>query len=174
MKLNDLAKKYDTDKKVPDGVKCRNGLFGHCYTEIYERLFKRKKVKRLLEIGVSFGGSIKMWNEYFPKAEIIGIDIEEKRFKKSELENEKVKIFIGSQNDIDFLQTLKNKYDIIIDDGSHKLSDILASFSILFDYLNKGGIYIIEDIHVNKGIEKYFKGFELKIEGSLLIIKKLK
>ena len=36
-------------------------------------------------------------------------------------------------------------FDIIIDDGSHKLSDILKSFNLLSNYLKKGGFYIIED-----------------------------
>ena len=36
-------------------------------------------------------------------------------------------------------------FDLIIDDGSHNLSDILNTFKNLFKYLNKKGFYIIED-----------------------------
>ena len=36
-------------------------------------------------------------------------------------------------------------FDIIIDDGSHLLSDIVKSFNFFFQYLNSGGYYIIED-----------------------------
>ena len=35
--------------------------------------------------------------------------------------------------------------DIIIDDGSHYLSDILFSLNFFFKLLNQGGTYIIED-----------------------------
>lgn len=36
-------------------------------------------------------------------------------------------------------------FDLIIDDGSHNLSDILFSFSFFFYFLKKNGIFIIED-----------------------------
>ena len=36
-------------------------------------------------------------------------------------------------------------FDLIIDDGSHNLSDILFGLKYLFKYLMKKGIYIIED-----------------------------
>ena len=42
---------------------------------------------------------------------------------------------------------LDKELDIIIDDASHNLRDIIIAFSILFKKLKKGGIYIIEDIN---------------------------
>ena len=42
---------------------------------------------------------------------------------------------------------LDNELDVIIDDASHNLRDIIIAFSILFKKLKKGGIYIIEDIN---------------------------
>lgn len=150
MNLNELAKKYMTDKKVPDGIKCQNGLFGHGYVESYEKILKNKKIKSMLEIGVSFGGSLKMWDEFFNyNTKIVGVDIEEKRFKIKNLENERIKIKIGDQSDEKFLKTLGDDlYDFIIDDGSHKSEHQITSFKILFNYLNSGGIYVIEDLHV--------------------------
>jgi hypothetical protein len=161
MNLNELAKKYRTDKKIPDGNKCQNGLFGHGYTVHYEKILNKRNIKTMLEIGVSFGGSIKMWDEYFnKKCHITGIDIEEKRFKKKDVEASNIRIKIGSQNDVNFLKTLCDiKYDLIIDDGSHKSDDQLISFNELFDNLNSGGIYIIEDLHVAKKTEHVFESF---------------
>ena len=41
---------------------------------------------------------------------------------------------------------VKHEYfDLIIDDGSHNLSDILFSIKYLFKHLTKKGVYIIED-----------------------------
>ena len=164
MRLNELAKKYSTDKKIKDGVKCQNGLFGHGYVTDYEEILKNKDIKSLLEIGVSFGGSLKMWDEYFNyNCEILGIDIEEKRFKKSQLENERIKIKIGDQSNEEFLKTLGFKnYDIIIDDGSHIPDHQLISFKILFEFLNKGGIYVIEDLHVSEKTKNIFYKIKLK------------
>ena len=68
------------------------------YFEIYESYFKKfqRKNIRLLEIGVQYGGSLKMWNEYFPNAKIFGIDINP---DCKNLEDDNIDIQIGSQND---------------------------------------------------------------------------
>lgn len=39
--------------------------------------------------------------------------------------------------------------DVVIDDGSHHMSDIQTSFEHLFPKINFGGIYIIEDLHTS-------------------------
>ena len=36
-------------------------------------------------------------------------------------------------------------FDVIIDDGSHQLSDILSSLNSFFKFLNDEGMYVIED-----------------------------
>ena len=45
-----------------------------------------------------------------------------------------------------FSDHLAEDQDIIIDDASHNLRDILITFSVLFKKLKNGGIYIIEDM----------------------------
>lgn len=119
------------------------------YLEIYERHFSKfvgSSVK-ILEIGVEDGGSLQMWKKYFgEKCEIVGIDI----LSKYKYEEEQIRVEIGSQNDINFLQEIDKRYgpfDIIIDDGSHIQMDILNSFSFLYPRLNMGGVYLIEDLH---------------------------
>ena len=57
--------------------------------------------------------------------------------------------FFGDQTDTKFLTKIVNKYkyfDIIIDDGSHISKHVIKSFNFLFDYLNDGGLYFIEDL----------------------------
>ena len=166
MLLNELAKKYGTDKKIPDGIKCQNGLLGHGYTVHYEKILKNRNIKTMLEIGVSFGGSIKMWNEYFKgKCHITGIDINEKRFRKKDLENKNIRIKLGSQNDVKFLKSLCDiKYDFIVDDGSHKSGDQIISFNNLFNNMNSSGVYIIEDLHVAKKTEHIFESINTNDE----------
>jgi hypothetical protein len=39
--------------------------------------------------------------------------------------------------------------DIVIDDGSHLVSDVVSSLNFLFPHLSEGGIYIIEDLHAS-------------------------
>jgi len=139
--LSKLARHYGTDK------------FEHGYTEIYSTYFEKVKNKklRILEIGIGggentkFGGnSLKMWANYFPKSEILGIDI----YDKSLLDYRRIKTFQGSQSDEKFLSQFDN-FDVIIDDGSHINSDVIKSFEILFPKLNKGGYYCVEDTQVS-------------------------
>lgn len=140
--LHQLAKIYRTDKG--------NGHnFIDHYTSHLEK-FRPKKIK-LLEIGVGGydnplkgGKSLRMWKKYFPKGEIYSIDIHD----KSALQEERIKIFQGSQVDEGFLhQVLKEigEPDIIIDDGSHINEHVVGTFKILFPFLKKGGIYFVED-----------------------------
>ena len=73
------------------------------YFEIYESYFSkfRKRIARVLEIGIQYGGSLKMWKEYFGNAKIFGIDINP---DCKNLEEQNIDIQIGSQNDKRFLK----------------------------------------------------------------------
>lgn len=126
----------------------------HQYAQHYQTHFKRLRKRRLnlLEIGVGgedrmdYGGhSLRMWKDYFPNANIYGLDIHD----KSAFEEPRIKIFRGSQADPDFLKQVAatiGRLDIIIDDGSHINEHVLASFQTLFPLLAKDGIYAIEDL----------------------------
>jgi hypothetical protein len=122
------------------------------YFDIYERHFQKfvgTKVN-VLEIGVWQGGSTRMWKEYFGKdAKIIGVDINP---KCKIIEDEQIKIYIGDQADVNFLQTLikaEGPFDIIMDDGGHYMHQQTTSFRELYYSLNDGGVYLCEDLHTN-------------------------
>jgi len=118
------------------------------YFDIYERYFEkfRHEKPNFLEIGVQYGGSLKMWHEYFGNGKIFGIDINPDCKK---LENDNIKISIGSQNDKLFLEKFAKEIktlDLIVDDGGHTMEQQINTFEILFPILSNGGIYICEDI----------------------------
>lgn len=122
------------------------------YFDVYERHFSRFRGKEItvLEIGVSQGGSLQMWKNYFgDKAKIYGIDINP---KCKDLEEENIQIFIGSQSDRKFLREIKNtipKIDILIDDGGHTMNQQIVSYEELFDHVKEGGVYLCEDLHTS-------------------------
>ena len=122
------------------------------YFDIYERHFNRFRNKEIviLEIGVSQGGSLQMWKDYFgDKAKIFGIDIDP-RCKK--LEEENIKIFIGSQSDREFLRKIKETIpmvDILIDDGGHYMDQQIVSYEELFSHIKNNGVYLCEDLHTS-------------------------
>jgi len=117
----------------------------HSYiSNYYEKTFERLKNEKLkiLEIGVSAGFSLEMWGEYFLNSEIYGVEIENIEYRPS---NNRIKLIIGDATRSETFDQIPN-LDIIIDDGSHRLMDQVFSYMILFDKLNKGGLYIIEDV----------------------------
>ena len=105
---------------------------------------------KMLEIGVFRGGSLQMWQDYFgTNLKLIGMDIEPytKRY-----ESENVFIEIGDQNDPHFLKYVIDKYgpfDIILDDGGHRMDQQITSLKILWDGVKCGGIYLCEDTHTS-------------------------
>jgi len=124
----------------------------HHYFDVYDRHFSRFRDQEIniLEIGVSQGGSLQMWKDYFgPKARIYGIDIDE-RCKQFEEEN--ITIYIGSQADPKFLNSVKSlipRLDILIDDGGHSMKQQIVSFESLFDHIKENGVYLCEDCHTS-------------------------
>ncbi len=120
------------------------------YFPIYERHLEayRNKTVTLIEIGVSKGGSLQMWQRFLgPLATLIGIDIDP---DCSEHEDDNIFVRIGDQADKHFLQSIMQEFgtpDIIIDDGSHVMEHVNTTFDYLYPRLSKNGIYIVEDMH---------------------------
>jgi trans-aconitate methyltransferase len=137
--LNNIGLKYGADK---------SSCF-HNYLDFYEEhLPGRDFTGRLLEIGVMDGLSMKMWREYYPDAEIVGIDIKDMDFMHNTDWQVPESVQLIKCDGTDPKQTKPlGMFDIIIDDGSHYMKDQQASFEQLYySQLNKGGTYIIEDL----------------------------
>lgn len=150
--LTQLADKYGSDK----------GSSKHRYTELYHMLFAPMRAQQLnfLEMGLFIGGpehgvdkdrvttdlpSIKMWLEYFPKAQIHGLDVSDFSWYKDDR-------FTFVRRDMDTRENIEDatadlpEMDIILDDASHASHHQQNAFLELFPKLKSGGLYIIEDL----------------------------
>ncbi len=122
------------------------------YFEIYDRHFSRFRGTdvHILEFGVSQGGSLQMWRDYFgPQCRIYGVDINP---HCKALEEDRVTIFIGDQEDRAFLGSLAAsvpRIDILIDDGGHSMRQQVATFEELFGRIAENGVYLCEDLHTS-------------------------
>jgi len=122
------------------------------YFEIYNRHFSRFRGTNvhIVEFGVSHGGSLKMWKEYFgPNCKIFGVDINP---HCKTLEEDQIEIYIADQEDRKFLKSLaKNvpRIDILIDDGGHTMRQQINTFEELFTHIDKNGVYLCEDLHTS-------------------------
>jgi len=142
MKLRDIVDHNLTDKGTT-----------HSYIPIYEELFpseNRKDIKNILEIGIAWGGSIKLWSDYFPNATIYAIDNEEQCKIPNWLgKYKRVKLFRGDGYSDEFIELIKDiKFDFIIDDGSHSLESQQQFVDKYVGLLSKSGILVIEDLTI--------------------------
>jgi len=149
--ISEILKKYETDKH-------KDVKRAHCYGYAYDYLLEPYKDKEidLVEIGIEYGESLKAWREFFPKANIMGIDIEDRVDNKI---NEVSYVI----SDVKEYRPDK-EFDIVIDDGSHKISDVL--YTVENFKLKPGGIMIIEDCQApSHWYEKIQKHTNYTIEG---------
>ena len=156
-KLEELFKFYKTDKA--NYINSEKNI-GHGYAQFYEKHFSNLRDKKLniLEIGSYSGASAAAFVKYFKDTNIYCLDINLTKFlyksKKIhpfgiDVSNKKmVEKFLKK---INFFEGIKS-FDIIIDDGSHILSDQLKAIDYFFKYLNKNGYYVIEDYRFSEYI----------------------
>jgi demethylmacrocin O-methyltransferase len=138
----------------------------HNYTELYERLFLQWKDDpiKIFEIGVAGGGSLQMWQSYFPKARIFAVDI----LDTSQFSNARVTTLIADQANRDHLQSAiavsGSDIDVLIDDGGHTMEQQQVSLGFLFRHVKPGGYYVIEDVHTS--LPALWKGYGVARDGA--------
>lgn len=166
LSLTQIADKHRTDK---GSLGPRRDRPANYYTDVYSAYLERLRDKPIdfLEIGLGItgaawkadlvtdlnpqgGASIRTWYEYFPRARIFGVDINEAR----ELDNDRVRTFVADQGAPEQLEAFVaaagvKQFDVIIDDGSHRPDHQQVTLAVLFKYLRPGGLYFIEDLANN-------------------------
>ena len=123
----------------------------HDYTELYDAHLgsKRDKYKKVLEIGVFKGASLLLWHDFFTKAHIYGVDMNTSKARMV-AGLDRVTLFQGRQGDVDFFKhqvITHSKWDLIVDDCSHKAKDQKETLELLWDSVESGGFYVIEDMY---------------------------
>ena len=88
-----------------------------------------------------------MWKDFFPNAQIIGVDIDPNCTK---YQADRIHIHIANLNDVNEVKQLREyKASVIIDDASHSWRDQILALSFLFPSLPRGGVYIVEDLETS-------------------------
>ena len=148
MSFDDLFSTFNSDKASKFLLNGKE-ISGHYYSPYYEKYlqkYKDKQTLNILEIGSLRGAATASFFYYFEKPKIICADINP--FQLQVFSPSIRSIYVDTQSS----KTLKNlsdylnqKFDIIIDDGSHNIRDQIITFNVFFKQLNKDGFYIIED-----------------------------
>lgn len=129
----------------------------HSYLETYEELFKDKRLSStaILEIGINEGGSIKLWNDYFINAKIFGLDIMNMRYSINDIKYNynRINLLLNTDAYNFDVNVFKFKFDIIIEDGFHLLSNQIITLNKYLPLLKEDGILIIEDVEKIEDVE---------------------
>lgn len=122
--------------KMPSTDKYDLGYLSEIYGDLLEQ--RRSTIHRVLEIGVAQGGSLMLWKDYFPGAEIFGCDIKT-------VEVPGVTIF---QRDAYCKESVESTpmVDLLIDDGPHTFKSMCFFLSNYIQKVRSGGLAVLEDI----------------------------
>lgn len=125
--------------------------FHHYISNFYcEKLSPRKDDKlNILEIGIFNGDSLKLWEDFFPNANIYGLDINDHSIYTYSDRVDKYIMNAYSESTINFLKSKNLTFDIIIDDGPHTIESQNYCCKNYKHLLNKNGLLVIEDVIVH-------------------------
>lgn len=126
----------------------------HSYDKYYSELFKElfNEEITLLEIGIQYGGSAVLWQELFPKSNLVLIDNVNivNPLIWNILNKDRYNFLIDdafTNNTIEKLKTLyPSGFDVIIEDGPHTLESQIFAIKNYSKLLKPNGLLIIEDI----------------------------
>jgi len=150
MSLDQLVDNSRTDKNTV-----------HSYLPLYQKLLisKKETAKNVLEVGIgdgtqgiTNGGSIKLWNDYFINAKVHALDIQHLDTVWDELKNkDRIVLYssIDAYNDDFFITHFLNKNikcDFMLDDGPHSLESMQQFIKLYSQIMTDDGILIIEDV----------------------------
>ena len=148
-----LCKNFNTDKGsyFIDQFSKNNStkkIAGHNYSAFYENIFFSIKdnIKSILEIGSFKGNAIAVFFFYFKNSKIISTDLYPDLFL---YESNRIRNFLLDSTSEISISSFKEKlinFDLIIDDAGHYLKDQIISLFLLFNRLNSGGYFIIEEL----------------------------
>jgi len=157
MKIKELCVKYGSNKTKE---------YQQSFAPIYDFLCSKLSAENVLEVGVGYtkmmqkyitestiptfkykaGASLKVWRDYFPNAQVYGLDIDERARVENE---ERIHFYLIDSTNKEQITELMNKidkqFDLIVDDGDHSKRGQIATALNLLPYMKKGGMYFIED-----------------------------
>jgi len=156
MTLREIIAHYDINGHEKDGGTDKDTF--HSYIELYERLLAPfvDKAITLVEIGIQYGGSMLLWQDYLPKAQFVFVDnvncISPRILEHVDRDRTSI-LFQDAYNDIgaedvDYLAQSgpSGGIDFIIDDGPHTLQSQRDFLRLYLPLLNSGGVALIEDV----------------------------
>ena len=160
----------------------------HSYLDLYQNLLVAKKdtAQNVLEIGIgdggqgiTNGGSIKLWHDYFVNAKVYALDIQDINTVWNGLKHND-RIILHTSVDAYSKQFVQSefldkgiKFDMMLDDGPHTLHSMKIFIQLYSQIMTEDGILIIEDVQsmdwideltkvVPEDLKQYIKSYDLR------------
>lgn len=125
--------------------------YANFYYEIIEKTIKEKNKIRILDIGGDNGVLFDIFTKYYPQIEYYNITPSDYQTQNDKLN--KIHIHdISLQTLSAYLKNDNTEYDIVIADYAHSCNFRDLIFSLFFDKVCSGGIFVVEDIQTDKEI----------------------
>jgi hypothetical protein len=161
----------------------------HNYTLLYHFLFRHRRyeITKVFEVGLgtnftdtpsnmgecaSPGASLRGWRRYFPRAQILGADVDTRiLFFEERIATFHVDQLRDDTIDVLWQQLSNDKFDIMIDDGLHTFEANTGFFRKSLYKLKSNGYYIIEDIDTYPDNLQRYHAFFSSVGASGVIVK---
>ena len=134
--------------------------YGVTYEEFLRPLLERRNEQlSLVEVGILNGSGLAIWCDLFPKARVIGLDIDLSNFETNRAKLEAAGAFSLNRPELHKFDQLdpgkaariltdvlgSTKVDVAIDDGCHSMESIEITFEALMPHMAERFVYFIED-----------------------------
>ena len=126
--------------------------YWHRYTEsFYPTIFEGRTIRNVAEFGTYRGDSVRWLQSVFPSAKIWSFDILPKSPEWPISESVEYRTLDqGKRSQVrEVLESVSQKFDLIIEDGSHSPDHQRNCLLESIDFVAPGGVYVIEDIHTS-------------------------
>ena len=152
MNLREIIAHYDINGHEKDGGTDKDTF--HSYIEMYEQFLSplTDKTATIAEVGIQYGGSMLLWQDYLPKANFIYLDNVDAIHAKirEHLDLKRSKLIFEDAYTAEAAAKVKGLapkgIDFIIDDGPHTLESQCKFLSLYLPLLAQGGMAVIEDV----------------------------
>lgn len=164
--LSQLCDTHGTDKgQLVRGDRTHN-WHAHTYADYLERTFRhcRHHIRNVFECGMGTnnpalvssmgsggrpGASLRVWRDYFPNAQIVGVDIDGEIL----FQEDRIRTFQCDQTDPAAIKAVMDQlgeveFDLMIDDGLHTFAGGVCLLENAIHKLRPEGLYIIEDVNI--------------------------
>lgn len=158
--------------------------YGQHYARYLERFVRRRTEElTVVEAGILKGSGLALWSKLFPRASLIGLDIDlsncrnnlEFLREKGAFQERSLELYEFDQfqdNEIYLGQLLgSRKIDVFVDDGCHLNETILKTAKSALPHLADEFVYFVEDnSHVADELRDIFSGCDVNSHRGLTVI----